>query len=87
MVMSDYIGKDISFALATFPGVLLCAEHNGFAALHPVDAVNHFIQPFHLLKQFGIDVEQILLYRGISPDFHNDDSCLLVLIARLVELP
>ena len=60
-VVFDGVGKDIRFAFAILSGVLLRAEYNGFGAVKAVDAIDHGVETTHLLKLFGIDVEQVLL--------------------------
>ena len=73
------IGKDISFANAFLLGILLGTEHNGLAAVNPVDAVKGLVQGFQLLVFLWSYVEKVLLYGTVGGNSHYDDSCFLVL--------
>ena len=82
MVMLDGIGKDIGLAFAVFLSVLLRSQDDGLSAVEPVNPVNHFIEPLHLLELFSVDVEEVLLDGTVSTDAHDDDTRFLILIAR-----
>ena len=73
------IGKDISFANALLLGILLGAEHNGLAAVNPVDAVKSLVECFQLLVFVGTYVEEVLLDRTVWGNPHHDDPGFLVL--------
>ena len=66
--MLDGIGKDVRLALAVLLGVLLRAEDDGLASMHTVDAVDHFVEPLHLLELLGSDVEEVLLDERVRAD-------------------
>ena len=84
--MLNGIGKDIGLTLTILFGVLLRAKYDGLASVHAVNPVYHLIETFHLLELFGIDIEQILLNRGVCSDAHHDDTGLLVLIPLTIDL-
>ena len=84
--MLDGISKYLRLALAVFLGILLRAKNDGLASVHAVNSVYHLVQTLHLLELLGIDVEEILLDRGVCPDAHHDDTSLLVLIPLTIDL-
>ena len=85
-IVLDGIGKDISLTLAILLGVLLGTENDGLASMQSVNPVYHLVKPLHLLELFSVDVEEVLLDWRIGPDAHDDDSCLLVLVALTIDL-
>ena len=84
--MLDGISKYLRLALAVFLGILLRAKNDGLASVHAVNSVYHLVQTLHLLELLSIDVEEILLNRGVCSDTHHDDTSLLVLIALTIDL-
>jgi hypothetical protein len=57
MVMFNGIGENISLAFAVFLCVLLRSQDDCLSTVEPVNPVNHFVEPLHLLELFSIDVE------------------------------
>ena len=74
--MFDGIGENICFAFAVFLRILLCSQDDGLSAVEPVNPVNHFVEPLHLLELFSIYVEQVLLDRGVGANSHDDNGAL-----------
>ena len=83
--MLNSIGEDICLALAVFLGVLLSPKYYCLAAVKSVDPVNNFVETFHLLELFSIDIEEVLLDRRIRANTHDDDSGFLVLVALPID--
>ena len=73
------IGEDISFAYAFLLGILLGTEHDGLAAVNPVDTVKSLVKGFQLLIFLWSNVEEVLLYGTLGRNSHHYDPSLLVL--------
>ena len=84
--MLDGISKYLRFAFTILLCILLRAKNDGLASVHAVNSVYHLVQTLHLLELLGIDIEEILLNRGVCSDTHHDDTSLLVLIALTIDL-
>ena len=84
--MLDGISKYLRLALAVFLGILLRAKNDGLASVHAVNPVYHLVQTLHFLELLSIDIEEILLDRGVCPDAHHDDTSLLILITLAIDL-
>ena len=84
--MPNGIGKDICLSLTILLSILLRAEDYGFTSMKSVNPVNNLIEPFHFLELFGIDIEEVLLYRRVGTDSHDYHAGLLVLITFTIDL-
>ena len=81
-VVLNRVGKDVGSNTASVPTcVLLGSQHYGLATLQAVDAIYHSIEATHLLYLLGIKVEEVLLQGGVGTYAHDNDACLLILIA------
>ena len=87
MVVLDGISEDVGTALAVGLGVLLGAENNGLGAMQAIDAVDDLVEAAHLLELLGIDVEKVLLDGAVRTNAHDNDACLLILVALTIDLP
>lgn len=84
--MPNGIGKDIRLSLTILLSILLRAEDYGLTSMKSVNPVNNLIEPLHFLEQFGIDIEEVLLYRRVGTDSHDYHAGLLVLITFTIDL-